>query len=62
VKETVRYAVCAKKEQDIMLTAQEMVFVGFLLLMVYHKLASEQFYRSTCGFRLGYNKESRIKK
>jgi hypothetical protein len=42
VKETVQYEVNVKNEQDFMLTADEVrVFVGFLLLTVFHKLPSE---------------------
>jgi hypothetical protein len=47
VKETVRYAVNVKNEQDFMLTADvTRVFVGFLLLTGYHKLPSERLYCS----------------
>jgi DNA excision repair protein ERCC-6 len=47
VKETVRYAVNVKNEQDFMLTADEVrVFLGFLLLTGYHKLTSERLYWS----------------
>jgi hypothetical protein len=41
-KETVRYAVNVKNEEDLILTADEaMLFVGFCLLAAYHKLPSE---------------------